>query len=174
LGTRCFAELEPSERDEEVPAFLKAGECPKSPGEGFREIPCEEIPSECFSSGDAASNSVIIKKRFIVLKEGRCIYVPRGVYLKALIIEYSRVWALVSEGDYVKKWAEVAAAVSKKGIYRKVKSPVEGLLVLVHQDFSSKADRYTLYIDTNNKVKVLFKNEPGGRFGEDNTQARTH
>jgi hypothetical protein len=159
LATRCFAEQFFHQIDGNAQGLdLKDDGCFFSKEGNFKELPCEEVTMFIFEHIEK-ENSAKVKADFIVVVQDKCILVPKGSLLKTFSIEYSMVRIRVTEGEPIEKWSEIASSISKKGIYRRLRSPIEGLLVLVYQDPLSKTDRYVLYVDTNNQAKVLRKNE---------------
>lgn len=158
MGARCFAEQSSISAEKALSLDIAENRCIFSNTGKFKEIPCEEIPSNFFELKESGIH-VEIRGSFAVLTDDKCILVPKGSILRAFSVEYGMVRIIVSEGYYIKKWEEVAESISRKGVYRRIRSPIEGLLVLVHQDPLSKTDRYVLYIDADNQVKVLERNE---------------
>ncbi len=98
-----------------------------------------------------------VKRSFIIHdpKENRAILVPKGTKVTLQESHYQRVFYSVREGEELKEGEKIGHSITGKGESRTLRSPIDGVVVLVHQELYGKADKYILVMADKDSVKFL-------------------
>ena len=126
--------------------ILENGECN---GVLLRESPCEEIIDVFELVG---SREFRVKENLAVTFGEKCFFTPKNAVLKGFSVEASTLYIEVKGGARVNAGDVIAYWVSAKRVIRKVRSPYNGLLLLVLWS-PLNPNNYTFLIDTDGVVR---------------------
>ena len=123
---------------------------PSSPklGKVPLEIDLEELV-DLVNKETRRSFAVYVPKKNIV------IYVQKGTPVKVLRVAHKRVVIGLSEGDEISLNETYAHGITSKGEYRRFRSKVNGIVVLVHWKPIGGEDVYHVIVADRNAVKVF-------------------
>ncbi len=147
---RCYREngIGPSTIcvEEDKAFILKDEECS---GILLKESPCEEAVEVFELAGLREFKS---RENFAVTYDDKCFFVPQNSILKGFSVEASTLYIEIKGGVKVREGDVIAYWVSAKRVIRKVRSPYNGLLLLILWSPMNPRE-YTFLVDTDGVVK---------------------
>ncbi len=107
---------------------------------GYEEAPCWEIAS--FLKGGRAKRNLYVENR----RTGDKVKVNEGDAVNEVSFHGNIVYLAKDVGNFVRKGDKLAFIETKKGGTRVVRSPFEGVLVLITEDLKEQPVKYFIYI----------------------------
>ncbi len=98
-----------------------------------------------------------VKRSFIIHdpKEDKVFLIPKGTKVMLQESHYQRVFYAIREGQELREGEKIGHSITGKGESRTLRSPTNGVVVLVHQELYGKADKYILVMADRDSVKFL-------------------